>query len=265
MLSSGYDARTGNFPVILYEYPFNERIRTYLRLEHLFLRLADLMARTDPLDHHFALTTIFEVMDVGARADLKSDVLRDLDKQKQLLNAYRGNPAIAEGVLDAVIDKLDHCFASLNSLAGKAGQSLTENDWLMSIRSRIGIPGGTCEFDLPAYFSWQHRSAPSRQADLQRWAATLAPLAESIHLLLKLLRDSGAPQKVIALGGQFQQNLPQGRTFQLLRLTLDPALNVIPEISGNRLMVSIRLMRHEEDGRLHSSSDDGAFELTLCS
>ena len=31
--------------MILYEYPFNERIRTYLRLEHLFLRLGELVAR----------------------------------------------------------------------------------------------------------------------------------------------------------------------------------------------------------------------------
>ncbi len=251
--------------MILYEYPFNERIRTYLRLEHLFLRLSELMSRPDALDHHFAITTIFEVMDVGARADLKSDVLRDLEKQKQILNSYRGNPAIAEVVLDSVIDQLDRCFGALNALPGKAGVGLTENDWLMSIRSRVGIPGGTCEFDLPAYFSWQHRSAVSRQNDLRRWAGSLAPLAESIHLLLKLLRDSGAPQKVIAVGGQFQQNLPQGRTFQLLRLALDPALNVIPEISGNRLMVSIRLMRHESDDRLHSSSEDSTFELTLCS
>ena len=251
--------------MILYEYPFNERIRTYLRLEHLFLRLAELMNRASPLDHHYALTTIFEVMDVGARADLKSDVLKDLEKQKQTLNGYRGNPAISEAVLDKVIAQLDGCFTALNALTGKAGQSLTENDWLMSIRSRVGIPGGTCEFDLPAYYAWQHRSAASRQQDLQRWAATLAPLAESIHLLLKMLRDSGAPQKVMAVGGQFQQNLPQGRTFQLLRLALDPELQVIPEISGNRLMVSIRLMRHDADDRLHACGQDTAFELTLCS
>ena len=123
--SSGYDSATGKYSVILYEYPFNERIRTYLRLEHLFLRLAELMSRSEPLDHHFALATIFEVMDVGARADLKSDVLKDLDKQKQILNGYRGNPAIAEAVLDKVIAQLDHCFTSLNGLTGKAGQALT--------------------------------------------------------------------------------------------------------------------------------------------
>ena len=154
---------------------------------------------------------------------------------------------------------------SLGSQPGKAGQSLTENDWLMSIRSRVGIPGGTCEFDLPAYYAWQHHSGDSRRADLQRWASTLAPLADSLRLLLKLLRDSGVPQKVMAAGGQFQQNLPQGRTFQLLRLRIEPTLDLIPEISGNRLIVSVRLMQLESDDRLHASTGDTAFELTLCS
>jgi cell division protein ZapD len=135
----------------------------------------------------------------------------------------------------------------------------------MSIRSRVNIPGGTCEFDLPAYYAWQHRDASQRQADLERWASTLAPLAESIHMLLRLLRESGSPQKVIAAGGQFQQNLPQGRTFQLLRLRIDPSMGLVPEISGNRLMVSVRLMKQEDADRMQSSTSDTSFELTLCS
>ena len=251
--------------MILYEYPFNERIRTYLRLEHLFRRLGELVPREHPIDHHYALATIFEVMDVAARADLKSDVMKDLDRQRQTLNGYRGNPNIAEAVLDEVMDKLDRCFSALNNLPGKAGQSLTENEWLMSIRSRVGIPGGTCEFDLPGYYAWQHRDARTRQADLQRWGSTLAPLAESVQVLLKLLRDSGTPQKVIASHGQLQQNLPHGRGFQLLRLRLDPMLGLVPEISGNRLMLSVRLMRQESADRLQACNDSAQFELTLCS
>ncbi len=251
--------------VILYEYPFNERIRTYLRLEQLFRRLGELVPREHPLDHHYALASMFEIMDVAARADLKSDVMKDLEKQKHQLDAYRGNPSIAEGVLDEVIAQIDRCFESLNHQNGKAGLALTENDFLMSIRSRIGIPGGTCGFDLPAYYAWQHRGAAERSAEIGGWASTLAPLAESVYLLLKLLRDSGLPQKVMAQHGQFQQTLPQGRSFQLLRLRLDPATGLVPEISGNRLMVSVRLMRHEADGRLRASNEDAGFELTLCS
>jgi cell division protein ZapD len=251
--------------VILYEYPFNERIRTYLRIEHLFRRLTELVARDHPLDHHYALSTIFEVMDVGARADLKSDLLKDLEKQRQTLAAYRGNPAISERALEAVMGQIDQCYSELGNVQGKAGHALTENDWLMSIRSRVGIPGGTCEFDLPAYYAWQQKPGDVRRADLHRWASTLAPLAESVILLMKMLRESGAAQKVMAPAGQYQQNLPQGKTFQLLRLSLDPSLEVVPEISGNRLMVSIRFMRKESDNRLHVISEDCAFELALCS
>jgi cell division protein ZapD len=191
--------------------------------------------------------------------------MKDLDRQRNMLAGYRGNPAVSEAVLDEAIGKLDRSFNTLNTVPGKAGQSLTENDWLMSIRSRINIPGGTCEFDLPGYYAWQQGSAGERQADLERWASTLAPLAESVHMLLKLLRDSGAPQKVLASHGQFQQNLPQGRTFQLLRLRIDESLGLVPEISGNRLMVSVRLMRQEAADRMHPSTDDTTFELTLCS
>ena len=250
--------------MILYDYPFNERIRTYLRLEHLFRRLGELVPADSALSHHYALVTIFEIMDVAARADLKADVLRDLEKHKSVFNSYRGNPAIAEAVLDKVVAQLERNYATLHAISGKAGQALTENEWLMSIRSRAGIPGGTCEFDLPAYHAWQHRTSASRRADLERWSATLSPLAEAIYLLLKLLRDADVPYKVMAAGGQFQQNLPQGRSFQLLRLRIDPRLGLIPEISGNRLMVSVRLMRHESDDRLHASTDDTPFELTLC-
>ena len=44
--------------MVLYEYPFNEGIRTMLRLEHLFDRLGQLVPRDAPVDHHFALATL---------------------------------------------------------------------------------------------------------------------------------------------------------------------------------------------------------------
>jgi cell division protein ZapD len=251
--------------VILYEYPLHERVRTYLRIEHLSLRLRQLVARVDALDHHFALVTLFEILDVVARADLKSELLKDLDRQKHALEAYRGNPAIAEDALEGVISDLGQCFSTLSSQSGKAGLGLSENDWLMSIRSRISIPGGTCEFDLPAYYAWQHRTGVRRQTELAQWISSLTPLIDAVHLLLKLLRDSGSPQKVIANAGQFQQTLPQGRTFLLLRLALDVNLELVPEISGNRLMVSVRLMRQGDDQRLHAAPDDVPLELALCS
>lgn len=251
--------------MVLYEYPFNEGIRTMLRLEHLFDRMAGLIARDDPVDHHYALASMFEIMDVAARADLKSDVLKELERHKNIFLSYRGNPAISEHALDAVVERIDAAFRELNESPGKAGQALTSNEWLMSIRSRIGIPGGTCAFDLPAYFSWQQHAPEERRADLQRWRGTLAPLADALRVLLGLLRESGVPHKVIANGGQYQQPLPPSRTYHLLRAKLPPEPDLVPEISGHRLMVSIRLMRADAEGRLRPATEDVAFELALCS
>jgi cell division protein ZapD len=89
-------------------------------------------------------------------------------------------------------------------------------------------------------------------------------LAQAVKLLLQMLRESGSSQKVMATAGQLQQNLPQGRTFQLLRLKIDPALGFTPEISCNRLLVVIRMMRQQQDGKLVGSTDDVPFEMTLC-
>ena len=251
--------------MVLYEYPFNESIRTMLRLEHLFDRMGQLMAREAAVDHHYALATVFEIMDVAARADLKSDLLKDLERHKAQLNGYRGNPSISEAALDEIMARIDHAFIGLNQLSGKAGHALTANEWLMSIRSRIGIPGGTCEFDLPAYYAWQQFDAARRQADLARWVAPLMPFAEALQVLLSLLRDAGAPHKVVCSAGQYQQSLAAGRSYLLLRVHIDPAQELVPEISGHRLMVLVRLMRQDAEGRLRPSGSDASFELTLCS
>jgi cell division protein ZapD len=251
--------------LVLYEYPFNESIRTMLRLEHLFDRLGQLMRRDAAVDHHFALVTVFEIMDVASRADLKSDLLKELERHRSQLQGYRGNPQISEAALDAVVARIDHAFDGLNQLPGKAGQALTGNDWLMSIRSRISIPGGTCGFDLPGYYAWQQHPAERRRADLSRWTASLMPLAEALHVLLRLLRDSGAPQRVVAVSGQFQQSLPAGRSYHLMRVRLEDGTLLVPEISGHRLMAMVRLMQLDADGRLRPSSNDTEFELTLCS
>lgn len=250
--------------MVLYEYPFNEGIRTMLRLEHLFGRLRTLTQRDDAVDHHFALATIFEIMDVASRADLKSDLLKELERQRGVMQGYRGNPHISEAALDEVTARIDEAFNDLNQQSGKAGQSLTSNDWLMSIRSRISIPGGTCAFDLPAYYAWQQKAPEQRREDLNSWIETLVPLAVALELLLQLLRDTGVRHKVVAQAGQYQQSLPQGKTYQLLRVRLDETLGLVPEITGHRLMVSVRLSKADAEGRLRPWPEDTAFDLALC-
>lgn len=251
--------------MILYEYPFNERIRTYLRLEQLLQRLSELLIRETALDHHFALVTLFEMMDMASRVDIKTDLLRDLESHKSYLSSQRGNPAIDQTALEAYEGHVDRSFNRLKQQQGRPCGHLVEDDWLMGLRSRMVIPGGACSFNLPAYHAWQQGSASVRLADLNRWIAPLQPLTEALSLLLSMLRRSGAPQMVQATQGQFQCSLLQGRSVQLMRLHIPGGVSLIPEISGNRLMVSIRLLKKLPENKVIASNEDVAFELTLCS
>jgi cell division protein ZapD len=201
---------------------------------------------------------------VASRSDLKSELLKELDRHKTQFMGWRNNPQVEQGALGQTIGRLEASFQQLNQQSGKAGLALSANEWLSSLRSRIGIPGGTCEFDLPAYHAWQQREPARRRADLMAWAGTLAPLGEALRLMLQLVRETGAPHRVITHGGQFQQNLPSGRSYQLLRLRIDPALELVPEIACHRLLVSVRLLRVDAEGRLRPAGADAAFDVSLC-
>lgn len=251
--------------MILYEHPFNERIRTWLRLERLFIYLGTLIRREEQIDHHYALHTLFEVMDVAGRSDLKTDILSELERQKNQLNALRGNPAIVEEALNQVVERLQACYDSLNKDGTiRAGQELLSNEWLMGVRNRMAIPGGTCEFDLPAYHAWLHYPAKERLANLYEWVAQMAPLADAVTNLLQLLRDGGVIQKATALNGQFELPLPQGKSYQLLRVFVNEQLGIVPEISANRLLISLRWLKQDELWRSHPVKDDIDFEFALC-
>ncbi|MDE1978467.1 MAG: cell division protein ZapD, partial [Betaproteobacteria bacterium] len=199
--------------MILYEYPLHERVRTLLRLEHLFRRADVLQQSALPEHHHFALVTLFEIMDVASRQDLKSEILKELERHRQTFIGYRGNPAVAESALDAVLGELDQAYQALGQQHGRVGQSLQDNEWLMAIRSRAGIPGGTCEFDLPAYYAWQHLPEEQRREDLMRWMEVFGPVSMAVEVLLRMLRDGGMPHKSVAQSGSYQQNLG-GRSYQ---------------------------------------------------
>jgi cell division protein ZapD len=249
--------------LIVYEYPFNERIRTLLRLEDLYEKFKFFVHQAHPMEHHVALATIFDMLEVAGRADLKSDLLQELERQKQSLLAFRSNPNVATEMLDAVLAEVEQVSANLVAAQGKTGQNVRDNEWLMSIRGRTIIPGGACEFDLPSYHAWQRRSAEQRYQDIMGWFAPLAPLFDALGLVLRLLRESGGSVKMIAIAGSYQQML-QGKIYQMLRLSLDETLGAIPEISANKYMLWVRFTSQGGDLKPKPLEEDVPFELTLC-
>lgn len=249
--------------MILYEFPFNERIRTLLRLEELFNRLRFFLSGTDAKEHHIALMTLFEIDEVIGRLDLKADLARELERQRQTLAQYRNNPAIEPCVLEAVHEEIARTSSALNQIQGKIGQSLADNEWLNSIRSRAIIPGGTCRFDLPSYYAWQQNPAEQRQLELSKWAAPFLPLCDAIAIVLKFARETNQARRVIAMQGCYQQML-SGRTAQLMQVRVSRECGFIPEASANKYMLWIRFTIQNGSIRPQPVNLDISFQLNLC-
>jgi len=249
--------------LILYEYPLNERVRTLLRLEDLFERFGHFSNSDDPLHHHVALVTLFDILDVASRADLKSDLMQELERQRQTLARFRDNPAVSADALESILERIDAGWNGLNAMTGKTGQHLRDNEWLMSIRSRTIIAGGACEFDLPSYWAWQNRPGAERRGDILGWIAPFEPIGDSMHIVLKLLRESAQWSSLRAEQGSIQQTLG-GKSYQLVQLRVAAELGAIPEISANKYLLWIRFT--SQDGNMRPKPFDGPveFRLALC-
>jgi cell division protein ZapD len=250
--------------VIRYEHPLNERVRTLIRLEDLFARARFFAAQDAAADHHAALLSLFDISDVAARSDLKNDVLQELERQKQLLGPLRSNPQIDQDALRGLLAEIDAVSGQLLAQAGKSGTHLRENEWLMAIKQRSAIPGGVCEFDLPAYHYWLQQDAAARRNDLTGWIEPFEPIRAAAAIVLRLLRENGRVSRHIAYRGVFQLMLTTTKIAQLLRLTVARDMPCVPEISANKYALNIRFIGVAGMDRGAVFDRDVEFELMFC-
>lgn len=249
--------------MITYEYPFNERIRTLLRLEDLFEKAAYFVEQENAREHHVVLLTMFEILEVAGRADLKMDLIQELERQRQSLLAFRNNPDISEEALSGALYEIEQSSAAMLGMTGKIGQHLRENDWLMGIKSRAVIPGGVCEFDLPSYHYWQHQSPEARRVALNGWLKPFMPLRGGLGIVLRLLRASGRPEQQVAENGVFQMMLG-GSGAQMVRVSLKDHVAFVPEISANKYALNIRFTCPDYDHRPRIVDRNVEFEMVFC-
>lgn len=250
--------------VIRYEYPLNERIRILLRLEDLFDRMAWYMQGEHGLNHHAAIITLFEIAEVAARADLKTDLLQELERQRASLAILRGNPDVEQDKLGVVLTEISAAHTGIHNMTGKIGQHLKEDEWLQAVKQRAVIPGGLCEFDLPAYHRWLQGSAESRRENLQGWLSPMLPIRAGMSIVLRLMRESCRPVMQQAVNGAYQQTMEAGaRPAQMVRIGVGEDFCCVPEISANKYLLNIRFVR-SQPGEGKICADTMPFELTFC-
>lgn len=249
---------------LTYEHPLNERVRTFLRLQHLFQKVLHFLPQPDIWSSRVAIEGLLDVVSITARADIRTELVKELDRNVNTLNRIRSQPGVDVEMLDSIMRDLQQAAAGLQRLGGQLGQTARDDDFLKGIAKRNSIPGGACSFDLPHFHYWLTQDTEVRQERLNRWLHDLLPVHDAIDLVLNLARTSATPRRVIAESGFYQESLDIQAPAQMVRVILDADQTLYPEISGHKNRFSIRFRDAESSGKSSHCRDDVPFTLICC-
>jgi cell division protein ZapD len=245
---------------ILYEHPLNERIRNYLKLEHLFTQAQDCLQRKISVSHQVFFNALFAIIDTLERNDVRGDLIKDLEKLEQNLVIWSQAPEIDGGILE---ENLQHAVALICQLKSKTPPwaQLKNDKFLATLKQRFAMQGGSSSFDVPQLQFWLHQDSGKLADDVQSWLALLEQIKSALDMVLKFIRQRANFKHINTESGFYQDN---GEGVLLLRIRVDRQLPYYPTVSGNRFRYSIRFMSPcDLTGRKYSNKAT-SFELSRC-
>ena len=240
-------------------------MRSFLRMEHLFTQISHYINGVSEWDSRNAINTLIEIVDFITRSDIKSELIKELERHANTLNALGNSPAVDNQKLSLILNKIDNYLGILRDASFQPGLNLRQNEFLMSVKQRLSIPGGTCNFDIPGYYYWLHKTAPEKFNDFDNWQKDLLLLRDSIKLSLQMIRNSNTPSKELAERGFYQKQIESNVACHLIRVVLPQASKYYPEISGGKHRFAIRFMEQPVTSeRPFQTKDNVQFELHCC-
>jgi len=251
--------------VIAFEQPLNERMRNFLRLDFLYPQAVHRHTKSDPWSTRAAVGSLLEILAMTQRGDVRSEVLKELERQMAQLSSFSTRPGVDTQRLRVLLTKLHRMREELANVGALFMQRLRDSEFLNSIKHRSSIPGGTCEFDLPDYTHWLNQPDEIRGADFAHWLAVIRPLGDAVSELLWVTREQGRSREEVAKGGVFHLTLDRDVPTQIIRISLPAGTDIYPEISGSHYRCSVRfLLWQDAEHRPVQTTEDVRFKLTAC-
>ena len=250
--------------LITYEQPLNERIRTLMRLEHLFQQAAYTLRGYSVWDSRATLASLIDILDILGRVDLKTELFKELERLQAALIKVSGKAGVDEEQLQSIMNQLEKAQTGLQQISGQPGQILKDEELISNLRQRSSLAGGNCHFDLPNYHFWLQQSPEDRIDTLEAWFEQLAVVQQAVVLVLGIIRESNVPRMAVAEQGFYQQNLDTQFPHQLIRVSIENNLPYFAEISAGKHRLTIRFLEPRTSARPLQAENDIQFQLTCC-
>jgi len=250
---------------LVFEQPLNERMRTFLRLDFLYSQALYHNEMASQWGTRAAVSSLIDILAITTRSDVRSDALKELERQLTSLAEFQSKPGVDTNRLKTLIANLTRLRSELLNTGIANLQPLKDSDFLSAIKHRSSIPGGTCEFDLPDYLYWLSQPDEVRVKAFNQWLTILRPLCDAVSELIWLTRQNGRTRQETAQGGNFTITFDRENPLQLLRIALPASMGLYPEVSGSHHRCNMRFLSWKGVAeRATQAEADVKFLLTCC-
>ncbi|MDX7986586.1 cell division protein ZapD [Xenorhabdus sp. 12] len=245
---------------IIFEHPLNEKMRSWLRIESSLQQLEKQRHLDSQASSLAFFRTIAELIEILERGEVRSELLKELDRQQAKLKLWLGAPNADTAMIHNLTQQLKERSIALHQ-APRLSQYIKDDRIISMVRQRLSIPGGCCSFDLPTLHLWLHLPQSVRDDSVKVWLDSLHPLQQALESILELIRHSAVFAPKISHNGFYQGNADEA---DLLRLKLNVDMNtlVYPQVSGYKTRFAIRFLPMDSEHGIVPAHLE--FELANC-
>src|SRR5262245_54582248 len=99
--------------LIKFEQPLTERMRTFLRIEFLYEQTLFHIDDATDFGSRSAITALLEILTILGRGDVRTDVIKELERHGEHLGRYQSQPGVDPTRLRGLIDNVEALRARL--------------------------------------------------------------------------------------------------------------------------------------------------------
>ena len=218
-----------------YEFPLNERIRKFLRIEEIFKKMEAQMSVKKEFSEFSCFNTFFDIMATASRADLKVELIQEIEKQRFKLKSKIKTKKNIKTIAD-----LNRIRIKLEKIKVVTGFNFGGDKFLHELKTRSDSPYGIVTTDFPEFQFWlQKTSFAERRVYFKNKVSDFSSIRIAITYLMELLRSNVEINSMETKTGAIQYKLNPLLRNDLVIIILPSSSKCFPSISSNNFAVNV--------------------------
>ena len=247
---------------IIYEQPVSENVRNFLKCEYLSEKFNCSLKQDDIWSIKSSIITLIEMSDFIFRINIKMELLKELERILVYLKYLKDNESIDLIKYDEFYNAVKTHIEELNNSDSNPSKSISDNDFLMQIKSKCHIPAGNNFFDMPAYLNFLSSNKTMIIENINNWYSPFNIIFLSSILILDIKRTISKFKNISITDSFFETKLDKSTKIDLIRVKLENNINIYPDISVSTQNINILFKTSYGNNRL-SKVIDGSLDFEL--